>query len=79
MNIEPVTQKAVEHLRRAMSPMAAMVIDLDKVDLSKGRGVLKGNDRCLWTTDKRRITICLCDDGGLVASVGKEPDMECPV
>jgi len=79
MTTEPVTQKAVDHLIRAVGPVAAMICELHNVDLTKGRGVLQGSDRCMWTKGRRRITVCLPSDGGLVASIGKEPDPECPV
>lgn len=79
MTIEPITRQQVDGLIRSMSPMAAMIAELASVNLKAGRGVLEGRDRCLWTHDRRRITICLPSDGGLLASVAKQPDPECPV
>ncbi len=76
MKIEPVNQRQVDALERAIGPMGSMICDLDQVDLSRGRGVLDGMNRCLWTKDGRRITISLCSDGSCIAGCAKEPDPE---
>ena len=79
MSIEPVTEKQLDHLIRAVGHIGSMICDLHEADLSRGRGVLKGLDRCLWTKDGRRITISLGDHGELFASCGNEPDPEAPI
>ena len=82
MKIEPITQQQVDALIKAMGFLSAMVCSLGDADILKGRGVLEnkeGNTKhCLWTKDRRRITVTLCSDGGLLASCGKTPDPECP-
>lgn len=78
MKIEPVTEDQLVSLGRCMSPAARIVACLGEVDISKGRGVLEGLNRCLWTKDNRRITISIVPTGGLIASVSKEPDPEAP-
>ncbi|KKN63233.1 hypothetical protein LCGC14_0504230, partial [marine sediment metagenome] len=49
-----------------------ILMNFNEVDYNFGRGVLKGNDRCMWLTDGRRITIML----GITRSVSisNEPD-----
>lgn len=76
MKIEPVTKEQVEALVNAVGPIAAMISGLYKVDLSRGRGVLKKYKHCLWTDDGRRITVNV--DGGIVASTAKEQDPDLP-
>lgn len=58
--------------------LGAMVARLGDVDVKRGRGVLEGNDRCLWTTDGCRITISLASDGGLCVGCNKDTDPEAP-
>jgi hypothetical protein len=72
-SVEPVTQKQVDSLHRVLG-LGALVCKLSEVDLNAGRGVLEGNNRCLWTKDGHRITVTLCSDGGVIASVSKDPD-----
>ena len=84
MKIEPVTKEQVNALTRSVSPMARLVVGMADVDVRKGRGVLVDEtgtgsvSHCLWTRSRHRITVCVCSDGGLVVSRGKEPDPECP-
>jgi hypothetical protein len=78
MIIEPVTRKQLDHLILALGLIGSMLCDLHDADLSRGRGILKGNDRCLWTKDGRRITISLGPGGEFIASCGNEPDPEAP-
>lgn len=75
MKTEPVTQAQVDALIRAIGPVAAMISSLDQVDLVRGRGILQGNDRCLWTKDGRRIIISL-GGGGVCVSCSKTVDNE---
>lgn len=80
MNIEPVTQKQLDSLIRAEGHLAASIVGLYQIDLSKGRGVLEGDDRCLWTHDRCRVTIAAPRNGaGFMLSLAKDPDPECPV
>lgn len=82
MKTEPVTKEQVaamqRSIERAHGRVGAMLTGLWEVDLTKGRGILEGNTRCLWTQDGRRITIALPADGGLIVSCGKARDPECP-
>lgn len=75
---EPVGWNDIYHLGRMLSPVAKQMIDLNKLDLSLGRGVGKGNDRCLWMTDGRRIEIIVGQGGELIVSKTKEPDPDRP-
>ncbi len=79
MKIEPVDQAQVDALIRAVGPTAAMVASLFDVDLSRGRGVLDGNSRCLWTAKGRRITVEVLTGGGFCVSCGKQPDPDVPL
>lgn len=76
--LEPVTQAQLKSLMRAIGPLHSTILELGQADLSKGRGVLEGNSRCLWTKDGRRITLTPTSDGGFVGSCGKTPDPQCP-
>jgi len=55
-----------------------MLIDFGNIDYSLGRGVGKGNDRCLWTKKGQRIDIAVASDGGIIASQTREPDPDRP-
>lgn len=82
MTIEPVTREQLRALRKCLGgPIAALVARIDDVDLSKGRGTIEaGREHCLWTKDRCRITVTVFPSGeGMLASVGKEPDPECPL
>lgn len=79
LKIEPVTRDQLKSLMRALEPLQSIILQLGAVDLAKGRGVLEGNSRCLWTKDGRRITLTPTSDGGFVGSCGRTPDPECPV
>lgn len=80
MKIEPVTRAQVDALASALGGhIPAMIARLHEVDLSRGRGVLEGHDRCLWTKDGRRITVSVSlYEGSVIASCGHEPDPEAP-
>lgn len=77
MKLEAVTQDQVDSLARVLGNLGTLVAGLADADLSRGRGVLEGNDRCLWTTDGRRITVS-AGGGAVIASVSHEPDPEAP-
>jgi hypothetical protein len=70
---EPVDRGTVEMLGRNLG-LAAMVVELGKVDLDKGAGVISDKSKCLWTTDGKRITFSLVTGGGFIATQSKEPD-----
>ncbi len=78
MKIESVDQVQVDALIAAVGPAGAMVASLFDVDLLRGRGVLEGNTRCLWTTKGHRITVQLTYGGGICVGCGKEPDPAAP-
>lgn len=81
MNIEPVSEEQFAYLcnavARAHGGAGMIVCGLLEADLTKGRGILEGNTRCLWTRDGRRITIGF-SNGSLTVSASKTPDPECP-
>lgn len=77
MKTEPVTRDQVNSLIRALG-FGAMVCDFGNIDYTRGRGVLDGTDRCLWTKKGHRITVGLITGGGIVASQSKDPDPEIP-
>ena len=75
MKTEPVTKEMLNALVSAVGGVIpAMVCGLGDVDLSRGRGVLgeHGREHCLWTTEGKRITVTVCSDGGVIASLAKE-------
>ena len=67
MKIEPVTQKMIDGLIKAVGPMAALISGLNEVDISLGRGVLE-KGHCLWTTEGHRVTVIASSDGGICVS-----------
>ena len=69
---EPVTKKQVDIIAKIIG-LGAIIVELDKVDYSVGRGILEGNDRCLWTVDGKRITI-EAGSGALIVSQSTEVD-----
>lgn len=77
MEIEKVTQEQINAIQRAAG-MGAMIVDFHNVDLDAGRGVLDGNNRCVWTKDGKRITVAIPQTGGFIVSQGKNPDPEYP-
>lgn len=70
--IEPVNETQLQTLGRMLG-VGAIVVDLYLVDNTVGRGVLKGNDRCLWTEDGKRITI-QSDPNSFMASISWSVD-----
>ena len=70
MKTEPVTKEQVAVLQR-MAGLGAILIDWD-IDYEVGRGILSGQNRCLWSKDGRRITIIVGD--AFVLSQADEPD-----
>ena len=72
---EKLTQTQVNGLKTALGfQLWAIGADFSKVDLDAGQGIGKGNDRCLWFTDGRRLDVHMSHDGGIVASVTKDID-----
>lgn len=78
MKIEQVTEKQLLALSRCLTPSGRMISRIGEADLTKGRGVLDGDSRCLWTKSGHRITITPIVGGGLITSCSKDPDPECP-
>ena len=78
MNTEPLSQSQVTAIRRLLGFGANILIDFNSIDYTKGRGVLDGQSRCMWTKKGQRITIDVASDGGLIASQAKEVDPELP-
>lgn len=77
IDTEQVTVTQVVALVKTLG-LGAMICDFAKVDYTRGRGILEGDDRCLWTTDGKRITISLTSDGGMITSQTREPDPDMP-
>lgn len=80
MKIEPLTQRMLNGLKAALTPIQVAVSGLHNVDLAKGRGVLDetGRRHCMWTMDGRRITVIVEADGGIIVGQSKEEDPEMP-
>lgn len=78
MKTEAVTQAQLDALIRIAGPLGALVGGLDEVDLTKGRGVLEDSTRCLWTKDRKRVTVSPLTGGGMIVSCANDPDPECP-
>lgn len=75
--IEPVTQSQVHSLVRCLRS-GIQIIDLGEVDFKAGRGVLEGNNRCLWTKKGHRITVAISSDGGMITTQSREIDPDKP-
>jgi len=78
MNTEPVTPFQVSAIQAVLGFGASLIVDFRSVDYTKGRGILEGLDRCLWTKKGQRITISVIRDGGLIASQAREVDPDLP-
>ena len=78
MEIEPIDEKTVSMIARAIGPISSMVCNLGQVDVSRGCGILGPHEKCLWTEDGKRIRISMISGGGLIASCSKEPDPDAP-
>jgi hypothetical protein len=65
MKTESFTIAQLNALKRLLGGMQSLILRLDDVDITKGRGILAGYDRCVWTFDGCRITIGLIH-GGMV-------------
>jgi len=75
--LEPVTEEQLKSLVK-MVGLGAIILDLGNVDLKAGRGVLEGNNRCLWTKAGHRITITVSQDMGVVSTISREIDPDKP-
>lgn len=77
MQTEPVTPLQVNSLRTFIG-IGAAIVDFGNVDYTKGRGILEGLDRCLWTKKGYRITIHVMEHGGIIVSQSREIDPDLP-
>lgn len=77
MKTELISPIQVAALKQMLG-ISALVVDLHLVDYSRGRGVLEGLNRCLWTYAGQRITITVIHDGGMIVSQTKDPDPDLP-
>lgn len=77
MIVEPVTPEQVRMIKAAIG-IGAIIIEFDDVDCARGRGVLEGYSRCLWTKTGKRITITVASDGGIIVSQSTEVDPDLP-
>lgn len=75
MKTEELTPKHVRALAQ-MAGIGTAFLNLNNIDYAVGRGILKGNDRCLWTKDGHRITVTLGRDGFSCIGIDKNPDPE---
>ena len=65
-SLEPFTKEQTQALVNAFGSVAMPIItELGNIDYGADRGVLKNNDRCMWTNDGKRITVRL----GIIRSV----------
>jgi len=81
--LEPVTKYQLKVLRsyvlKAHGAAGLMISGLDDVDLAKGRRPASHGVYEMWSTDKKKITIALTGDGGLIVSCSKTEDPEYPI
>jgi len=70
--IEPVSEYQLSTLARILG-LGVIAVDFHKVDPTVGRGVLHGQDRCLWTTEGKRITV-QTGGGTTITSLSSSPD-----
>ncbi len=75
---EPISRRTVFYVAQALGTIGGMVVDLKKVDISAGAGVINDSMKCLWTEDGHRIEIWCSSDGGWGASKSKEIDPDKP-
>lgn len=78
LSMETVDKEQLKALSKMITPLAQMIIGIKDVEPKYGRGVLKGDDRCVWRKDRKRITICPVFGGGLVATCSNDIDPNCP-
>jgi hypothetical protein len=77
IKLEPVKRAQVAILYQAMGMGRLIMPPLNDLDLELGRGVFGSRDHCLWAKDGRRVEINT-DNGGVIASVTKDPDPNYP-
>jgi len=70
--IEPVNKSQLDALAHMLG-LGAILVDFTKIDPRVGRGVLEGQDRCLWTTEGKRVTVA-AGGGAVLASLSDAPD-----
>jgi hypothetical protein len=75
-DLEPVTRSELQMVAGNLGMIPAMVCNLGKADLTRGKAKI-ANGRCLWTTDGRRIDITM-NGGAMIAGVSKEADPLAP-
>lgn len=70
----------LEALPQAMIPkiMQAGWPIITAVRAEFGAAVLSDGSKCVWTPDRRRITMTSLRDGGFIVSQAKAADPECP-
>lgn len=82
-NKYPKPQERMTKAHRAMlikqlGFSASFVIDFSKLDFERGSMQTGPRERVFWTTDGKKVTVVLTEDGGTIASQSKEPDPELP-
>lgn len=56
----------------------AIIARVAYIDIPKGAMLIKPGVKCMWTTDKCRITVSH-GHGTTIAECSKTPDPECPI
>lgn len=74
MEIEPITKDQLAALHRLMGPQGFMV-DLQRVDITVGRGIGRNKEHYLWTREGYRITVWQGRHNMMVKR-SKDPDPE---
>jgi len=58
--------------------LGALVLDLHLTDYSRGSTLVEEGARCFWLTDGRQVRISISNDGSVIASTTREPDLGRP-
>ena len=72
-----MTRKHIGMIARQLG-LGAVILDLGKVDYTRGSMQTGPRERVFWTTDGCKVTISMDDYGGIIASKSKEPDADMP-
>lgn len=76
-SFEPLTRDKWDSIRKAFTPTQAIVAGLNFVDFRFGAGVIDDQTKCVWTRERRRVTIFV-SNGAYGASISKLEDPSCP-
>ncbi len=74
--LEPITAAQIKMIANQLG-MGAIIARIADADPKKGAGTIDKNTKCLWTRDRKRITISH-EHGTTIASCSTETDPDAP-